>query len=445
MLLKIVFIIIHLISKPRVILYYLILNKNMKKTTEELISEQINKIIAYLNFCKNHVPYYNDIIPYQLNPLGKNSFRTYFDKIPPLTKNILRSCSDKLTPINCNVGKFAAGQTGGSTGEPLKYKMSRECSDMALAILYRGWGYGGYNLGDKMAIMAGGSLVSKKKSFKTLVRDYVMNIRRYSSYGVDPDRFMQYYLDINKWKPKYLRGYVVSIYEFAKFIEANDLTLEFKSIFTVAEMLLPHQRQYIEKVFNAEVFNTYGLNDGAVSAFECNLHDGFHIDTERGFLEVVDESGKAVIDQEGRILATSLLNKATPFVRYDTGDIGVISSKKCRCGSPYPLLESLKGRDTDALVVNGSIIGSPVLTVLMAGIPALRYQFVLNESGSLIINIEKCADYSQKDEDFIRESLYSQVGPFEMMFQYGEEFFYNVDGGKHRFIVKLTSSPNKGA
>ena len=48
--------------------------------------------------------------------------------------------------------------TGGSTGTPMKYLVSQRDRMLGGALLYRGWGYAGYELGDRMVFLAGMSL-----------------------------------------------------------------------------------------------------------------------------------------------------------------------------------------------------------------------------------------------------------------------------------------------
>ena len=113
-----------------------------------------------------------------------------------------------------------------------------------------------------------------------------------------------------------------------------------------------------------KVFDTYGLNDGGVSAYECQKHNGMHIDYERSILECADNNGHNIKNAEGKILATSLFNFAMPFIRYDTEDIGIISDNYCSCDCKRPLLIKMLGRKTDYLYLNGKYIGSPVLLEL---------------------------------------------------------------------------------
>ena len=70
-------------------------------------------------------------------------------------------------------------------------------------------------------------------------------------------------------------------FSISNYIKNNDIKLSNypKAIFSTAEKLFPHMRTTIEEVFNTKVFDTYGLNDGGVSAFECQNHNGMHMNT----------------------------------------------------------------------------------------------------------------------------------------------------------------------
>lgn len=428
---KLVFLTGYLVLRPAVLFNYAKLMRNKRRTFSSLRQEQLKAVRKYLIFCRDKFPVLRD----ELSGIDLAADSFAFDSMTRLSvqdKNDVKRAIADWDPVEQNIGKFKRGQTGGSTGSPLKYFISEKCSSMGQAILYRGWSYGGYRLGDKMAVMAGGSLIGKKLSRRARMIAYVQNIRKYSSYGVSEATFQAYFADMKKWRPKFLRGYVSSIYEFARFLERNELTLSFDAVFTTAEMLHPFQRSYIEAILSTKVFNNYGLNDGSVTAFECSRHRGLHVDLERGYLEVHSTDGK----RSGAVLATAFLNTATPFVRYDTGDIAELTDRSCDCGLPFPLLESLCGRETDALEINGRIIGSPVLTVLMSGIDVSRYQFIQDGPCALSVIIDKGATYSFVDEEFIRSSLFSQVGHFDISFSYDTENFRQVNGAKHMLVIR---------
>lgn len=419
--------------KPRALIYYIRLIRNESCVLDDLKLFQAEALVNCFKRAQLKTRFYGKCLG-GVDILSGNIYKN-IQQLPVITKEMISVKAEDFFDNSMRRSQWKQGQTGGSTGTPFKYRISPRFNDMGFAILWRGWGRGGYRLGDRLAVLAGGSLVQKVKNNKTKALEFALNLRKYSSYGVDERMFRDYFEDMRAWQVDYLQGYVSSIYEYAKFLEKNNLKLKLKAIFTTSEMLLIGEREFIQKVFNCKVFNTYGLNDGGVSAFECSL-GSMHIDMERAYLEVVDDDGRSLIDKVGRIVATSLINDATFFIRYDTGDLGRVSPDACKCGSPYPVLSELSGRKTDALHINNKMIGSPVLTVLMSGINVNRYQFIQDGiSLTVVLDVDQ-RQYSKFDEEFIRKSLFSQVGKFDLVFKYGAENFEKTGNWKHRVVVK---------
>jgi phenylacetate-CoA ligase len=408
------FILGYLLKRPGIIMLCNEFLKTQFLSHEALKAMQEEQLGKLIHFVYQNVPYYTRLFEkLGLKPSDINTIKD-LEKIPILTKAVIKKNWQDFIPKNINSLRFINSSTGGSTGVPLKYRISLEDYERGIALLYRGWGYAGYKLGDKVAVIAGSSLIPNAKSeTKKKIQNFFLNARHYSSFNMSEQKLFDYFHDINKWKPDFIRGYASSVYLFAKFIKDNDLTLNFqpKAIFTTAEQLFDKQRELIEQVFSTKVFDGYGLNDGGVSAYECEKHNGMHIDTERAILEVVNTNGEQIINKEGRILATSLYNYALPFIRYDTGDLGVISDLECTCGRKMPLLKKIVGRTTDFLKLNNIIIGSPVLTVLMGKFDIEQYQIIQTDANSITCKIVKGDTYDEKrDEEFIKKSFYGHVG-----------------------------------
>jgi phenylacetate-CoA ligase len=67
------------------------------------------------------------------------------------------------------------------------------------------------------------------------------------------------------------------------------------------------------------------------------------------FIEILDENDVVLpYGQEGRIVITSLFNKAHPFIRYDIGDIGILDEKSTL---QKPILKKLIGRTNDVAIL----------------------------------------------------------------------------------------------
>ena len=91
---------------------------------------------------------------------------------------------------------------------------------------------------------------------------------------------------------------------------------------------------------------SYGTREFMLIGMECRQHDGYHISADNLFVEIVDEEGRQVKPgQVGRILVTDLRNLATPFIRYEVGDMGaMMDDSPCGCGCHFPRLARVEGR-----------------------------------------------------------------------------------------------------
>ncbi|MBA7499764.1 hypothetical protein ES704_02511 [subsurface metagenome] len=433
----------YFLKRPEVIRYY----KNFQRTQwdpfESLKKHQNKQLQKLVEFTHANVPYYMKLF----NRLGikPNDITTVKDleKLPILTKQTIKENWQDFIPQNTNKVKYLNGSTGGSTGIPLKYRMSVCDYERGVGLLYRGWGYGGYKLGDKIAVIAGSSLIPNLRSeSRRKIQDLFLNCRHYSSFKMSEKKLFKYFYNINNWKPYFIRGYASSIYLFAKFIQENNLKLEFqlKAIFSTAEKLFDKQRELIEQVLGVKVFDNYGLNDGGISAYECERHIGMHIDMERAILETVSDENKQVFNQEGRILATSLYNYALPFIRYDTGDLGILSDLECACGRKTPLLKEIVGRVSEFITtVSGLKIHGEFFSHIFYEIDNIsQFQVIQDKMDEILIKI--VPDNLQTKEDIdvikIKDIIRKKDADLKVRIQFiSEGEIEQTKAGKYKFII----------
>ena len=270
----------------------------------------------------------------------------------------------------------------------------------------------------------------------------MMNFKEYSSFDLSEKYMDNIVIGLNKFKPKYLKGFPSSMYLFAKHIKNRDLEIDFQpeAVFTTAEVLFNSQRELIEGVFNCGVFDQYGLNDGGVTAFECGMHKGLHIDMIRSIMEIVDENGNQLgADKEGEILATSLHNYAMPFIRYDSGDLGIVSDKKCVCGRELPLLKKIVGRTTDILEFPDNMVvsGAAVVDMFKYFSDKIReYQVVQKKQNVILIRIVKDTTYSKNDSELIIKAFQGHVGTNIAINIEFVDCIETTKAGKWKFIVR---------
>jgi len=135
-----------------------------------------------------------------------------------------------------------------------------------------------------------------------------------------------------------------------------------------------------------------------------------------------------------------LFNYAMPFIRYDTGDVGVLSATKCPCGIQRPLLTQLQGRTADILNVNGHTISGPQLTVLLGKHDLEWYQIIQEDASRLLLRIVPGQSFERSQLKVIQESLALHVGHIDMKVEMLTEAPFATN--KHRFIIGLDGARN---
>jgi phenylacetate-CoA ligase len=151
-----------------------------------------------------------------------------------------------------------------------------------------------------------------------------------------------------------LRGYPSSIAILASFVlrTGHDIP-KIKLILTASEILFDQDRRLIEEAFGAKVYNHYGLAEQVVMMGDCEKHEGLHNYEEYGYLELLDTEDPCL----KRIIGTNLHNLTMPLIRYDTGDLAVVSEKPCSCGRTLRTIKNVVGRENAVIkTLNGFVI-----------------------------------------------------------------------------------------
>lgn len=413
--------------------------RNQWKPYDELKYDQEMQLRHLINFAYENVPYYHNLFrDLNLLPIDIKTVED-LEKLPILTKNVINEHWEELKPANLSSIKYYNQATGGSTGTPMKYRLSKLDRFLGGAMLYRGWGYGGYELGDKMVFLAGSSIGGgSKSSINKKAHELSRNIRKYSSFDMGEVEMQKYASSMRSFKPHFVRGYPSSIYFFANWVEENQITLpEIRAIYTTSEKLHPYMRIRIGNIFHCEVFDGYGLNDGGVSAYECPEHTGLHIDTERSIMEIVDSDTRQIDSGPGTIIATSLFNYAMPFIRYDTGDECELDEGSCSCGRHHKLIKELIGRSVDMLLTpeGKTIHGWFFLYIFWEhGEKIKEYQVVQKTKQKIIIKIVPEDGFDEKQLDQIREIVNKRSPRWDVEFQFVDSI-EKTGAGKYKFII----------
>lgn len=324
--------------------YLSMLEKTQWLKPHQIDELQEKKLRALLVHAYENVPYYREV--FKKNHLKPNDIKSVSDlpKIPILTKEIIRRNSKKL--FRNNVKRISEFQSGGTTGDPLISYKDKNTLSCGLGAAYRGWGWGGYCIGDKYATLWRSPETIKKysKAYNHLQNSFRRNMLL-PSFNIDEITLSQNIIKLKNYEPKIIRASPSAAYAMAKYIELENIEyIEPTAIFTAAEKLHDFQRNKIESQFGCQVFDSYGSNEIRSVSYECEEHSGYHITAENVIVEFIKHGEKVSPGEFGKIVITDLTNYAMPFIRYEIGDVGKCSDDICACGRGLPLMKSIDGR-----------------------------------------------------------------------------------------------------
>lgn len=136
---------------------------------------------------------------------------------------------------------------------------------------------------------------------------------------------------------------------------AKDLSIRRIIVAGEAGGSIPATRQAIENIWNAQLYDFYGISDiyGACAGM-CQERDGLHLVEDDILLEVLDpKTHEPVPDGEpGEMVLTTLTKVARPMIRFRTGDIITADRSPCPCGRTHVRIK-IVGRLDDMFIVNG--------------------------------------------------------------------------------------------
>jgi len=245
--------------------------------------------------------------------------------------------------------------TCGSTGVPVRFYATREGYEWKTAVSNRGYSWAGAEEGRKSVYIWGAPLAGS--GFVAALKQRAGRLLHKRAYF---DAFRQFGTQekndccalINRTRPSAIVGYTGYLVDLARYVREHTARLEWKAktLVIAAEGLQPGQKELLESVLADEVFLAYGSREFMLIGMECPLHSGYHLMTDSVMVEAVNDEGFPVeAGRRGRLLITDLRNEATPFIRYEIGDYGVLEAEGdlCPCGLPFPLLRSVEGRQQD--------------------------------------------------------------------------------------------------
>jgi phenylacetate-CoA ligase len=349
---------------------------------ERLNTLRIERLRGLLMDVGENVPFYRKL--FAETGFDPTAVTTLEDlrRLPLLTKAVIKANTEAMKHVHAK--GLCRSNTGGSSGSPLIFFLGKARVSHDVAAKWRATRWWDVDIGDPEIVVWGSPIELGAQDRVRMARDMLFRTRLFPAFEMSEQKLDQFIATIRTTRPKMLFGYPSALKHIAlhaekKNIPMNDLGI--KVAFVTSERLYDDQREIIGRTFLCKVANGYGGRDAGFIAHECPS-GGMHITAEDVIVEIVDEAGEVQpIGTSGEIVITHLATPDFPFIRYRTGDIGVLAKEPCRCGRGLPLLKEIQGRNTDFVIAaNGTVMHGLSLVYILRDLPGVRSFKVVQES-----------------------------------------------------------------
>lgn len=179
-------------------------------------------------------------------------------------------------------------------------------------------------------------------------------------------------------------------------------------------------RRRIANELGVQLYDIYGLTEvyGPGIGMSCDQECGMHYWDDYVYFEIIDpKTGELLPDgQIGELVITTLRKQGAPLIRYRTHDLTRILPGECKCGSPYPRIDTLIGRSDDMVKVKGVNIYPGQVEDVLKGIEGVssEYQVMidhLNGKDIMTLFFEMTPGATRKAvEDAVKAEFKAKVG-----------------------------------
>ena len=356
------------------------------------------------------------------------------DAFPILDKMTLKRDQQSYRSSAYLDARLHIKKTSGSTGTPMVIGQDVDKRRRTIADTIYFNEVAGQRVGDRLMWMFSAQLPPMPRSQQLL-----QNIIPVDHVGLDDTRMEAI---VQRLRHDHVNG-VLSIPStlgaLARFLERSDRARGAFGLHVVisrGETLDPGLRQRIEAAFGCPVVDRYANEENGVLA--CTQLGGDLLFLNRAsyhfeFLKLESDE-PASAGALARVVITDLYNRATPMIRYDTGDLAVVADPG---GAAPSALMSVEGRRADVIHTSrgGQLSAGPVSDFMARRFPEIaHYQLLQLDATSYRLTVA-LGDASYQEADFT-SALTALLGPDARIEVSMVERIPSLASGKHRAILR---------
>ncbi|WP_299332721.1 phenylacetate--CoA ligase family protein [uncultured Psychroserpens sp.] len=399
------------------------------------------KLQAIINYHLEHNSFYRSMAA-SIDP-------KVWHTVPVMTKRDLQKPLEERLSDGFTTKRVYVNKTSGSSGDPFVFAKDKFCHALTWAVIQNRFGWYGLDFNTSKQARFYGIPLDKKGYYKERVKDSLSNRHRFSVFDLSDAAFEKLLKKFKSTAFDYINGYTSPIVQFAKFLNRKEMNLKticptLKACVVTSEMLFEDDKVLMEEQFSVPVINEYGASELDLIAFQ-NPNSDWQVNSETLYVEILDDNDNVLpYGEEGRVVITSLYNKAHPFIRYDIGDIGVLSEQSTL---KLPILKTLIGRTNDiAILPSGKKAAGLTFYYITKSIiedDGNVKEFIIEQLDKHLFNIKYVSTFvlSEEKTNIITEEMerYLENG-LTITFERHEELERSVSGKLKQFTSFVTST-----
>lgn len=312
-------------------------SKLKKEDIEKKQLENLNNIILHSkksSFYKEH-----------LKGIDKLDSLEEIKKLPFIDEDDIKNYHNKMVCISQEeIVKISTMYTSGTTGDKKRIYFSDRDIESIVDFFHNGLSQF-IKPNTKTLILMPSSV---ENSIGDLVSKGIERIGGSSiKYGLI-DSFEKTYNSLKECD--YIIGMPIQVLILGRYMKYYNKSFDIKGILLSADNGSEIIFDEIKKIYNAEVFNHYGITEaGLGAAVQCNFHMRMHPRELDLYFEIIDPVTENILEdgEFGELVFTTLTREAMPIIRYKTGDITRFLKGRCNCNSPFKRMDNIVGRKNE--------------------------------------------------------------------------------------------------
>lgn len=421
-----------------------VLGRTQYYPPEKMQAYQRKLLEPLLRHARKEVPFYAT----RLDPLFANdgSIRwEAWEDIPTFTRAEANEAGDALFAVSVpgHVDGYSENQTSGSTGTPLKIRVSGIANLMSGAAAQRIFEWHKVDLSGKMAFLVD---TQGRYPYPNGAPGKIWNVANPEAPAcqlsvTEPIANQFDWMQANK--PDILIAYPSIATAICELAEERGQTVPIHTVIGQGEVFLEQSKTYLAEVHKLKLIDRFGASEIGAIAAQCPTETRYHQFSEANLMEVLAFSDdQPIMEGRGRLVLTPFYNYAMPLIRYENKDQVEVNQVPCSCGRTLPTIERILGRERNVFTFIDGSRSWPVMRTneYAPFLPSRQLQIVQKTRTDIEIRfIRDIEDLTPVDREGLQQFLRDRLHPSIQLELVETDEIPRAASGKYEFWISLTT------